>query len=149
MPTKKDQHKCLFPARKKAQWIKGASHQAEESPNWKSNRENQFLLVILWPLPVHHTHKQPTHDQSINKWKSMPVFRVQAQPMKCSLGKHGLSWDVQHLHKARNGDPSNREAEVPGAGWPWGFHDGSGWQRCLLHKPDDQGSVPRTKSRKS
>ena len=55
----------------------------------------------------------------------MPIFRVQAQFMKCSQCKQGLSWDVQQQHESKEGGPCNGKAEVPGSDRSWNFQDSS------------------------
>lgn len=137
----------MFIADEMAQWIKGSSYHAEECPSWTSKKENQFLKLpsVLYQGTT-HTHNHPT-NQPINEYKNMPIFRVQAQFMKCSLRKQGLSWDVQQQPKSKEGDPCNGEAEVPGSDWSWSFQDSSD-NRYLLSKTGDRGSVPRTHNRR-
>lgn len=136
----------MFIADEMAQWIKDTFYQAEECPSWNNKKVNQFKLPFVLCHCIIHTTNWPT-NQPINKYKNMPIFRVQSQFMNCSLCKQGLSWDIQQQHKSKEGDPYNREAEVPGSDWSRSFQDSSA-VRCLLSKPGDQGSVPRTHNRK-
>lgn len=90
-------------------WLSGLKALPTTLKNAQAELVKRKTSSLSYPLssakaPHTHTHNHPT-NQPINKYKNMPIFRVQAQFMKCSLRKQGLSWDVQQQSKSKESEP--------------------------------------------